>query len=366
MILYERDQVKEALPLFSSQGVVPPVTPRTRYQGSKYKLLEWIWETIGELAFESVLDAFGGSGCVSHHLKGEGTTVTFNDVLQANYLGGLALVENDRERLGEEEIEFILKRQKNKRYEDLIFQTFHDIYFTDEENRWLDVVSQNIPCLEGKYKQALAYYGVFQAAIAKRPYNLFHRKNLYIRTAKVERSFGNKTTWDRGFEEHFRKYVQEANSAVFCTGKECRALNMDIMEVPGEYDLVYMDPPYMNEKGTSVDYHGFYHFLEGIVNYGEWLGNIDFNSKHRRLKRVQSPWNMPKEIVRAFDAAFERFSQSTIVLSYRTDGIPSEEELVTLMRKYKAEVRTVVLERAYQYVLSKNRKSREMLIIGTD
>jgi len=57
--------------------------------------------------------------------------------------------------------------------------------------------------LEDEYEQAIAYFALFQACIIKRPYNLFHRKNLYVRMAKVKRSFGNKKTWDSSFEEMF-------------------------------------------------------------------------------------------------------------------------------------------------------------------
>lgn len=43
--------------------------PQTRYQESKQKLIEWIGECISPLEFNSVLDAFGGTGVVSHYMK---------------------------------------------------------------------------------------------------------------------------------------------------------------------------------------------------------------------------------------------------------------------------------------------------------
>jgi hypothetical protein len=52
----------------------------------------------------------------------------------------------------------------------------------------------NIGELNNEYKRAIAYSALCQACLAKRPYNLFHRANLYMRTQDVERSFGNKTT----------------------------------------------------------------------------------------------------------------------------------------------------------------------------
>jgi adenine-specific DNA methylase len=83
----------------------------------------------------------------------------------------------------------------------------------------------------------------------------------------VERSFGNKTTWDTSFEEHFRQFVDEANQAIFCNGRQNKAVNSDVFDVTGDYDLVYIDTPYVSQKGIGVDYLGFYHFLEGLANY---------------------------------------------------------------------------------------------------
>ena len=122
-------------------------------------------------------------------------------------------------------------------YQNLVEREFHDIYFTDEENAWLDVVAQNLQALPDVNHRAIGYYALCQAAISKRPYNLFHRKNLYMRLASVERSFGNKATWDKPFEDHFMSFVNEANQAVFSTGQECAIFNLNILDVPGSYDV---------------------------------------------------------------------------------------------------------------------------------
>jgi len=353
-------------PLFTAMGLVPPPPPKTRYQGSKYKLLNWLWEYLADLDFDTALDAFGGSACVSHMLKAKGKAVTFNDVLAANYFVGQAIVANDDEALSDSDISWVLRQQEGIGYDDFVQRTFHDIYFTDDENEWLDVVAQNIPRLSTLNRRAIAYYALFQAAISKRPYNLFHRKNLYMRTSDVPRSFGNKATWDKPFAEHFAAFAREANSAVFSNGRTCQALNMDAVEVPDDYDLVYIDTPYISRKGIGVDYRGFYHFLEGLVHYKDWPDMVDYRSKHRRLKPAESPWTDPKRIHEAFRALFSRFAGSTLVVSYRSDGIPSPEKLAEMMRAVKGKVSLYALNGKYTYVLSKNRKSTEVLLIGTD
>jgi adenine-specific DNA methylase len=337
--------------------------PSTRYQGSKLKLLPWIWSHLADLPFATVLDAFGGTGCVSYLLKSRGKAVTYNDYLRFNHQIGTAFIENDHVRLSEEEVDWLAHPHAAIIYDNFIARTFHDIYFTDEENRWLDRVCQNIPQLPDRYQRALAYHALFQSCIRKRPYNLFHRKNLYMRTAHVERGFGNKATWDTPFEEHFRSFVAEANQAVFPAEVPCRALCHDALEVPGEYDLVYIDPPYVNRAGVGVDYLAFYHFLEGLTDYPHWPERTDYRKKHRPLLGTRSSWSDPRQVHEAFAKLFQRYANSALVVSYRSDGIPSEKDLVDLLSAIKREVRCLHFGE-YKYVLSTNDFSKEILLIG--
>lgn len=343
----------------------PPSFPRTRYLGSKRKLASAIVRALRGLKFHTVLDAFGGTGAVAYALKAEGKSVTYNDILAFNHQIGLALIENDDHRLDGETISSIGERRPGRRYEPLIAETFRGIYFTDEENEWLDVAVGNIRAIVDRYHRAIAWFALFQAALAKRPYNLFHRRNLYMRTADVRRGFGNKATWDRSFNEHFRAYAQEANRAVIHSKAACRAACADALVLAPEYDLVYIDPPYVSARGVGVDYRDWYHFLEGLMRYDEWVDLIDRDSRHRRLLRRVDPWSNPLTCREAFGAVVSHFRRSSLVVSYRSDGIPTLDELTALLRDTKRHVEAIELSR-YQYALSTNRKSCESLLIGTD
>jgi len=290
--------------------------------------------------------------------------VAYNDALRFNYYIGLALVENSTVRLSQPEVEWLLQRHSEIAYPRFVHDTFRGIYFTDDENAWIDQTITNIRQLDDPYKLALAFFALCQACIIKRPYNLFHRKNLYLRLAEVERSFGNKTTWDRPFEAWFRDFVSEANQAVFDNGCANRAVNLDAAQIPGQYDLVYIDTPYISKKGVGVDYRDFYHFLEGLTMYDEWGQHTDWRSRHRRLKPQPSEWTDRRRIHAAFDQIFRRYQDSIIVVSYRSDGIPAESELISLLQRYKQTVR-VEHSGQYKYVLSTHAHSKEMLLIGT-
>jgi adenine-specific DNA-methyltransferase len=345
--------------------LLPPRTkfPSTRYQGSKGKLADWLWSHLEPLNGKSFLDAFAGTSTVGYGAKVRGMAVHSNDYLRFNHAIAMALVENQTASFTAAEAHTLLRRQPGENYETFIEDTFEEVYFTTAENQQLDVIASNLGRIVDPYKQGLAAFAVGQAAISKRPYNLFHRKNLYMRTANVERSFGNKTTWDRPFSEVIPLFAEEASRAVFKGQQPCRATCADVGEVDADADLVYLDPPYLNAKGAGVDYHGFYHFLEGLLSYEDWSSRIDLKSKHLRLSPRPNLWNNKKTIMQAFEKTVERFADSKIAISYRSDGIPSVAEIEEVLGSHKHLVRTETFG-AYKYALSRNRKSQEVLIIG--
>jgi adenine-specific DNA-methyltransferase len=338
--------------------------PSTRYRGSKAKLVEWIWEQISDLEFRTCLDAFGGTGSVAYRLKQAGKIVTYNDTLRFNYYIGRALIENCQTQLASQEVEWLLGRHPEIPYPSFIQDNFGDIYFTHDENMWIDQTITNIYRLIDPYKFSLAFFALCQACMIKRPYNLFHRKNLYLRLADVDRSFYNKGTWDKSFDAWFRVFVAEANEAIFDNKHTNTAFNFDANHVPVNYDLVYIDSPYLSREGNDSDYLGTYHFLEGLTMYNEWSKHIDQSSKNLRLKRRPNKWTDKKRIYEAFASLLQKYHRSIIVISYRSDGIPSEEELVSLLKQYKQHVRVEHFG-PYQYVLSTNSASKEILLIGT-
>ena len=336
--------------------------PSTRYQGSKYKLVDWINYNTRHLKFKTVLDAFGGTGCVSYMFKKQGKQVFYNDILKFNGYIATALIKNSTEILEQNDINFILTKHLSIKYPTFIQDNFKDIYFTQDENKWLDIVITNIFKISNKYKKAIALYALFQSCIIKRPYNLFHRKNLYIRTSNVTRTFGNKKTWDTSFEEHFKHFIEEANNAIFDNNRENLVFCEDALNLNIYADLVYIDTPYISSKGTGVDYLSFYHFLEGLVNYKNWNNLIDNRTKNKKMFQVENNWCNKEKIYSSFKNLFCKFKKSIIVVSYRENGIPTIDELINILRIYKNKIEVKTID--YKYVLSNN-NTKEVLIIAS-
>lgn len=343
--------------------------PTTRYQGSKRSIIDWIWNHVSKLDFDSVLDVFGGTGVFSHKAKKYNKQVFYNDYLKFNHQIGTAIIENSSVRLQSHDVDFLLSRQEDSDYPTFIQDEFDGLYFTQEENEWLDMMRLNIDLLDCRYKRSIAISALSQACLAKRPYNLFHRANLDMRTNEVDRSFGNKTTWDRSFEDHFSQYVTEYNQAVFDNGRSNRALNQDVLDWgnPPSADLVYLDPPYYDrtKDGGTTDYQFYYHFLEGFMRYDEWVDLIDESVKTKRIETEDSPWTDPDEIHGAFGFLFDLFSDSQIALSYNTAGLPTPDQLVSMLQSTHDVVQ--IFSTDYQYALSKDEDSAdEILILAFD
>jgi adenine-specific DNA-methyltransferase len=343
--------------------------PTTRYQGSKRKILPWIWENFREISFETVLDGFGGTTSVSYLLKRMGKKVTYNDKLHFNYLIGRALIENNNTKLEENDIDWLLTQHNNVNYSTFVTDNFKGKYFREYENQWLDKINSNLVHFKtlkpasAHYKVDLAYYALFQASLIKRPFNLFHRENLSIRTRRVKRTFGNKKAWETPFENLFRRFVAEANKLVIDNGVRCSAFNESIFDIdPKGYDLVYLDPPYLRSKGSNEtsNYFKCYHFLEGISNYSSWSDVLN-----RLREDGKSDFDLD-DIHLTFERMLERFKGSKIVLSYKKSGAPSIEYICGLLKKLGKKVYTRSIH--YSYALNHQngdaRKNREYLIFG--
>jgi len=348
--------------------------PVTRYQGSKRKLIPWINEALIEkdVHFNTALDAFGGSGMVSFLFKKLGKNVTYNDTLKFNQIIGRAIIENSTTKLTMKEIQSILDFEAENNF---IANNFSGIYFLDDENLFLDNLIAGIEnqfpgnTKRNLFKKSIAYYGLFQACLIKRPFNLFHRKNLNLRTNDVERNFGNKTTWEKPFRDLFIKFVEEANNAIFDNFTSCKSTNQSAFEIdPYGYDLVYLDPPYFSQNGSheTADYRKCYHFLEGIANYSDWEAMIDFKTPNLRLKQNQGNDFQVGNIYDTFEELLVRYRDSIIVFSYKNGGLPGIDFIIKTMKKLKSNVYRKSIH--YKYALNHQngdaKKNREVLLIG--
>lgn len=337
-----------------------PSFPTTRYYGSKKRLLPWLYENLKDIPFRSVLDGFGGTASVSLLFKAMGKDVTFNDALMSNVISAKALLSD---RISMSEHDFLSFFASIEPTQGFISKTFRGKYYLDFENEWLDGAIQTI-MLETEENRNIFLYCLFQACLQKRPFNLFHRANLNLRITKVSQSFGNQKTWDTPFIDLTRRAFLELKKANIPPLSTHTILEpTDVSELENGFDLVYLDPPYINQKNNGDDYLKRYHFLEGLSNYDEWASLIDPNYRTLQFKKQShtSEWNHKSYFKDRLFNLIEHHKDSIVVLSYVDNAYPSLDELEPFFKdtfkNYK------VVSQGLPHALSKGKKN-ELLFIG--
>ncbi len=332
--------------------------PQLRFMGSKHRLLPWIESVLSGLQFESALDAFSGSGCVSYLLKTMGKRVHSNDFLAFARDFAFATVVNSTETLSENDLATLMDEERT--HDSFIERTFNGIFFSDGENRFLDCVSGNLPRISDR-KAALARAALYRSCLKRQPRGVF--------TVSGGRYDDGRRDLRMTLREHFVESVAIFNGLVFDNEHAHRATCGDVfdLDLPTP-DLVYLDPPYVPRADDNC-YIKRYHFLEGLATY--WRG-AEFHptSKVRKLRKRFTPFSYRRTAEAAFDGLFAKFAGSVLVLSYSSSGYPDIERLVELMRQYKSEI--VVHEQGHRYHFGTHDRVSidralvtEYLIVGT-
>lgn len=333
--------------------------PATRFMGSKNKLLSEIWSIASQFEFESAVDLFSGSGIVGYMLKSHGKQVFSNDYMAMSSTFAKAMIENNHIKLENNLAKSLLK--KNEEVDGFVENTFRDLYFTDEENRLLDILRANIKAIRNPYKRAIAMSALIRACLKKRPRGIFtyvgHRYNDGRRDLAMS------------FEEQFMDAVNSINSAVFDNGMENKARHGDAMTLQRrKAGLVYIDPPYYSPLSDN-EYVRRYHFVEGLAR--DWRGvDIQQHTITKKFKSYPTPFSSRKGAETAFETIFKRFQDSILLVSYSSNSQPTLDEMVALMTKYKHHVEVVPVDYRYSFgnqgtKVGNNKNSvKEYLFVG--
>lgn len=346
---------QEPLPLLVP---TPSSYPQLRFMGSKHRLLPWLESVFSQLSFETALDGFSGSGCVSYLLKVMGKSVHSNDFLAFATDFARATVENSADTLSPEEVVRLLDPAPDR--EHFIEREFDGIFFSHDDRVFLDEVWSNASELP-RGKRAIAMSALYRSCIKKQPRGVF--------TVRGGRYDDGRRDLRLSLREHFVESVDIFNALVFDNGCHHAATTSDIFSLPVDEtpDLVYLDPPYVPRSDDNC-YVKRYHFLEGLATY--WRG-VEFHptSKVKKLRKRYTPFSYRRTAESAFQQLFEKFSDSAIVLSYSSNGYPDLARLVELMRLQKSHIEVFSEEHRYHFgthsrVSDARKLVTEYLIVG--
>lgn len=332
--------------------------PPTRFMGSKRKLLGEIWNVASRFEFDTVVDLFSGSGIVGYMFKSHGKTVISNDYMAMSATFTKAMVENNTVTLPIEEAEKLLIQQGD--VDHFVSDTFKDLYYTDDENKLIDILRTNIAAIDDQYKKAIAMTALIRACTKKRPRGIF--------TYTGHRYDDGRKDLQKSLSQQFLEAVEAINNAVFDNHKDNKSVNGDAMDLTDiNPDLVYIDPPYYSPLSDN-EYVRRYHFIEGLAR--DWKGvEIQEHTKTKKFKSYPTPFSTKNGAYEAFDKLFSKFSDSILIVSYSSNSLPTQEDMVALMKKYKKCVEVIPVDYRYSFGNQADAKThrnsvQECLFIG--
>lgn len=350
----EKKKKVKSEPLSDQVSLYPP----TRFMGSKRKLLGEIWNVASRFEFDSVIDLFSGSGIVGYMFKSHGKTVISNDYMAMSATFTKAMVENNTVTLPIAEAEKLLIKQGE--VDHFVSDTFKDLYYTDEENELIDILRTNIAAIDDQYKKAISMTALIRACTKKRPRGIF--------TYTGHRYDDGRKDLQKTLLQQFLEAVEAVNNAVFDNHKANKSVNGDAMALDVEKpDLVYIDPPYYSPLSDN-EYVRRYHFIEGLAR--DWKGvEIQEHTKTKKFKSYPTPFSTKNGAYEAFDKLFSKFSDSILIVSYSSNSLPTQEDMVALMKKYKEHVEVVHVDYKYAFGNQADAKThrnsvQEYLFIG--
>jgi DNA adenine methylase/adenine-specific DNA-methyltransferase len=291
-----------------------------------------------------------------------GKRVVTNDFLKFAHDLALAAVANDSATLSEAQVADLQRARRGRKT--FIEKTFADIFFTTDDLRFLDVVWSNLGDVTDPHQRAVALASLTRACVKRQPRGVFTVTG---------------TNYDDGrrdlrlpLADHFSESVAVFNELVFDNGHKHAAFRTDAFSVPPlAVDLVYMDPPYVPRADDNC-YIKRYHFLEGLASYWTDAGTeIVESSRVKKIPKRFTPFSYRATATDAFSRIFRKFADSTIVLSYSSNGYPDLETLIALMRPFKRHVDVVRREHRYHFgthkgVAQARKLVDEYLIIGRE
>jgi len=306
--------------------------PEPQYLGAKQTHLAWIKKFIPE-NIHTALDAFSGSQSVAYLFKQLGYKVISNDFLSFNHQIGLALIENNGEKLDKKDIEVLLQPAKNKSDFQLMENTFTNVFFEKEESQFLDNFRANIQLLDTQIKRGLAYTVINRSMTRKVTMGHFGHTQALQYARDPERIKRNRSLI-RPIKDIFGELLIKYNDAIFDNKQDNISYNENILDLLprlSNIDLVYFDPPYCD---SHADYQSFYHLLETYTEY--WQDKQFINGIKRYDPQRFSGFDKKKDVIASFEKLFEYAQKIPVwLISYNNRSYPNIEDFTKIISKYK-------------------------------
>lgn len=282
-----------------------------RYLGNKYKLLNFIDETVQKHCpgVTSMLDIFAGTGVVAYHFMDKMKVVT-NDILYSNYLAHMAFMSNMTIRVSkiEKEVELYNKLNAEKLEENYMSAYFGDTYFSHGDCKKIGYIRERIQeqFVQGEINEreqavliTILLYAMDRVANTCGHYDAYRKGAAYERPLVF-------MPLDLSKKPKTKNLFYNGDSNALIQSKAFPKV-----------DCVYCDPPY-----NSRNYCDLYHVLENVAKWEK----PEVTGIARKMDRsgLKSKY-CSRDAAKAFEELVDKLSCKYIILSYNNTGESADD-----------------------------------------
>lgn len=299
-----------------------------RYLGNKYKLLDFIRNTVSTECngINTVADIFAGTGSVASAFADK--KLITNDFLYFNYICHVAWFGS--ERYDEGKIERLIQYYNEviPTEENYMSEHFADTFFSLEDCRKIGFVREDIESRYGENEINARERAILITS-------LLYAMDKIANTCGHYDAYIKGATYDKHLELSVPLASNDNNENNQCYNEDANCLVERI-----EADLVYIDPPY-----NSRQYCDAYHLLENVARWEKpAVSGVALKMDRSKLKSDYCTSNATK----AFEDLISKIKAKYILLSYnnmaekgnsRSNAKISDEDIMRILsRKGKVKV----------------------------
>ncbi|MGI9106856.1 MAG: hypothetical protein ACR2G4_11470 [Pyrinomonadaceae bacterium] len=266
------------------------------------------------LRFRSLVNPFAGEPDLDVHVKRWGVRVATNDAARWGWIKGIARVENNRERLTDDELEILLEDVYVPRYK--LQNGALRRWFNETDAWWFDNLRQNAERLPGEIKQSLALH-------------------LGMLTGDYALSFNEQTRELRQPLSRVLRRLHETLPAPFDNGQRNTSANKDARQFIAEQqgDLLFLRLPAPARSGGAATRDALPAWREEWVRGGDEFWDEYTASRAGRLGgRVETKQQHLRLTEELLEAASHLKSWAIVHIE---GGYIMTEELVETVRRVR-------------------------------
>ncbi len=316
-----------------SRGVLPQ---NRKYLGSKYRLLDFLTDTILSRVpeIDVFVDLFAGTGVVGNSFRAHASTVIANDLLFSNYVVNRAYLTSSKATVDLDVVGVLVEELNHcTPAQGYVCANYGDTYFTKHNAARIDAIREAIESLyvarRCSEQERFILLTSLLLAVDKAA-NTVGQYDAFLKHIDNRESAG-KHLVDSNVHKTLRLRVPEidlnGNDGNEVYNEDANRLIRHL-----EAEVLYLDPPY-----NTRQYVDCYHVLENILRWQK----PPLQGKTRKFQRdhLKSRYSRKNEAAEALEELIEAARAEHIFLSYNSEGIIPENAIREIFsRRGKLEV----------------------------